>query len=145
MARTGETTRDGIAAGRRLDDVDLSHVDAGRGALDSLHPYPAKFIPALPGSLLDCIEIPPGSAVLDPFAGSGTTLVEAQKRSLPSVGVDVNPIACLISRVKVAAQPANAKSAAVEVVEESRARSAGQVVGIPNVDHWFAPEIRDTV
>jgi DNA modification methylase len=48
--------------------------------LEAIHPYPAKFIPELPGTLLDLIPIKPGTLVLDPFVGSGTTLVECQCR-----------------------------------------------------------------
>ncbi|MCI0534112.1 MAG: site-specific DNA-methyltransferase [Verrucomicrobiales bacterium] len=38
--------------------------------------------------------------VLDPFCGTGTTLVEARKRGIPSVGSDAHPFAALVSRVK---------------------------------------------
>jgi DNA methylase len=39
--------------------------------------------------------------VLDPFCGTGTTLVECKKQGIPSVGIESNPIASLASRVKV--------------------------------------------
>src|SRR5258708_31266 len=38
--------------------------------------------------------------LLDPFCGTGTTLVEARKHGLPSVGGDAHPFAALVSRVK---------------------------------------------
>src|SRR5207249_6138798 len=38
--------------------------------------------------------------LLDPFCGTGTTLVEAKKLGLPSVGCDAHPFAALVSRVK---------------------------------------------
>jgi DNA modification methylase len=38
--------------------------------------------------------------LLDPFCGTGTTLVEAKKNSIPSVGMDAHPFAALVSRVK---------------------------------------------
>jgi hypothetical protein len=38
--------------------------------------------------------------VLDPFCGTGTTLVEARKQGIPSVGCDAHPFAALVSRVK---------------------------------------------
>lgn len=68
--------------------------------IEGLHPYPAKFVAELPRALLNILPIPAGTAVLDPFCGSGTTLVESQRHGLASVGIDVNPIACLMSRVK---------------------------------------------
>lgn len=39
--------------------------------------------------------------VLDPFCGTGTTLVECKKLGFASVGVEANPVACFASRVKV--------------------------------------------
>lgn len=39
--------------------------------------------------------------VLDPFCGTGTTLVECKKQGIPSVGIEANPMAGFASRVKV--------------------------------------------
>jgi site-specific DNA-methyltransferase (cytosine-N4-specific) len=66
-----------------------------------LHPYPAKFIPHIPRALLAALA-KPGDVVLDPMCGSGTTLVEATLAGHPAVGVDLNPIATLVSRAKTA-------------------------------------------
>src|SRR5947208_3781661 len=38
--------------------------------------------------------------LFDPFCGTGTTLVEAKKKLIPSVGCDAHPFAALVSRVK---------------------------------------------
>ncbi|MBI4289676.1 MAG: MerR family transcriptional regulator [Chloroflexi bacterium] len=64
-----------------------------------LHPYPAKFIPQIPNALIQELSSV-GGVVLDPFCGSGTTLVEALTLKRHAVGVDANPIACLVSRAK---------------------------------------------
>ena len=39
--------------------------------------------------------------VLDPFCGTGTTLVECKKLGIPSVGIEANPMPCFASRVKL--------------------------------------------
>ena len=39
--------------------------------------------------------------VLDPFCGTGTTLVESKKHCIPSVGIEANPMACFASSVKL--------------------------------------------
>ena len=70
--------------------------------IEGIHPYPAKFIAEIPRALLTALPMQRGTAVLDPFCGSGTTLVECQRRGIPAIGIDLNPIACLISRVKTA-------------------------------------------
>lgn len=46
-------------------------------------------------------DIGPSQTVLDPFCGTGTTLVECKKQGIPSVGIESNPMASLASRVKV--------------------------------------------
>ncbi|MGH2733247.1 MAG: DNA methyltransferase [Actinomycetota bacterium] len=50
--------------------------------------------------LIGRYEIGPRELVLDPFCGTGTTLVVAKSQDIPSVGVDANPVAVFASRVK---------------------------------------------
>src|SRR6266542_1655737 len=66
-----------------------------------LHPYLGKFIPQLVETLL-ARYVKPGGRVLDPFAGSGTTLVQALESGLDATGVDVAAFNCLLMRVKTA-------------------------------------------
>ncbi len=74
------------------DNIDITN-------LHGMHSYPCKF-PALTVKELLTEYCKPGDVVCDPFVGSGTTLVEASLHGCSSVGVDINPIACLISKVK---------------------------------------------
>jgi len=64
-----------------------------------LHPYLGKFIPQLVEVLLGRY-FAPGQRVLDPFAGSGTTLVQALESGLDASGVDVAAFNCLLVGVK---------------------------------------------
>jgi hypothetical protein len=66
-----------------------------------LHPYLGKFIPQLVEALLDRY-VPVGGRVLDPFAGSGTTLVQALESGHDATGVDIAAFNCLLMRVKTA-------------------------------------------
>jgi len=50
--------------------------------------------------VIDLLSIKSHSLVLDPFCGSGTTLVECKKNGIRSVGIDANPVCVLASRVK---------------------------------------------
>ena len=106
-------------------------------AIESIHPYPAKFIAKIPRALLDALPIPSGTAVLDPFCGGGTTLVECQRGGWPSVGIDLNPIACLIARVKTTSRPLDLKEAATGVVDRARRAVDVPIPPLPNLDHWF--------
>jgi DNA methylase len=74
-----------------------------------LHPYKGKFIPQLVEYFLDYhvdnfkkeVFFKAGDVVLDPFSGSGTTLVQANELGIHAVGVDISEFNALISNVKV--------------------------------------------
>ncbi|MBW8011953.1 MAG: site-specific DNA-methyltransferase [Chloroflexi bacterium] len=74
-----------------------------------LHPYKGKFIPQLVEYFLDAhtdeykkeTYFRPGDIVLDPFCGSGTTLVQANELGLHAIGIDISRFNSLISNVKV--------------------------------------------
>lgn len=68
-------------------------------ATHGYHRYPAKFIPQLAARLIEEYSAP-GDWIVDPFMGSGTTLVEAKLLGRPSVGTDINPVAHLIAQAK---------------------------------------------
>ena len=106
-------------------------------AIESIHPYPAKFIAELPRALLHALPIPPGTAVLDPFCGGGTTLVECQRGGWPSVGIDLNPIACLMARVKTAPRRLDLKEVAACIVDRAQRAVDVTIPPLPNLDHWF--------
>src|SRR5947208_7917924 len=67
-----------------------------------LHPYLGKFIPQLVEILL-ARYFRRGQHVLDPFAGSGTTLVQALESGLDATGVDIAAFNCLLMDVKTQA------------------------------------------
>jgi len=64
-----------------------------------LHPYPARMVPQIARKLLK-MYAQKNDVVLDPFCGSGGVLVEARLAGLNSVGIDINPLACLLAEVK---------------------------------------------
>jgi hypothetical protein len=64
-----------------------------------LHPYHGKFIPQLVEVLLER-HLERGDHVLDPFAGSGTTLVQALESGLDATGLDIAAFNCLLTQVK---------------------------------------------
>ncbi len=73
-----------------------------------LHPYKGKFIPQLVEYFLDTHVdefkqqpyFQPDDIVLDPFCGSGTTLVQANELGLHAIGVDISSFNVLLSKVK---------------------------------------------
>ena len=102
----------------RLLNTDWSFPnESGGDGLYSLHPYPAKFIPQIPRALIKDIGVAYCGVVFDPFCGSGTTLIEAQSLGYSSVGIDLNPIATLISKVATTPQPIDLQACATRCVQ----------------------------
>jgi DNA methylase len=105
-----------------------------------LHPYHGKFIPQLVEVLLDRY-LSPGDHVLDPFAGSGTTLVQALESGLDATGVDVAAFNCLLMRVKTApydlaelSRELGDVSGRLDSLGERRRRLGGYL------RQWYAPQ-----
>jgi DNA modification methylase len=128
-----------------ISEVDWSFSNREKSAIEGIHPYPAKFIGDIPRTFIEQLPIPAGTKVFDPFCGSGTTLVEAQRAGHSTVGIDLNPIACLLARVKTARLAPRFVEVANEVVERARYFNLQQPSTIPNVDHWFKQEIQVAV
>ena len=115
------------------------------GNINSIHPYPAKFISEIPRTLIEIIGLPKNTWVFDPFCGSGSTLVEAQLAGIPSIGIDLNPIACLITQVKTEPLGEGFLGWAKKVVDKAKKNKEVVIPEIPNLDHWFKKEIQKIV
>ena len=67
-----------------------------------LHAFKGKFYPQLVKSLLNSSGVPVGGSVLDPYCGSGTTLLEGMLNGFAAYGCDFNPLAAKITHAKTA-------------------------------------------
>jgi hypothetical protein len=65
-----------------------------------IHEYRGKFFPQLVRALVNYAGLKPGSIVLDPMVGSGTTTTEAFALGMSGIGIDMNPLSALIADVK---------------------------------------------
>ena len=132
---------------RQLQTIDWDFPNSHyTNSIHNIHPYPAKFIPEIPHHLIKTIGVPKNSCVFDPFCGSGVTLVEAQNLGYPSIGIDLNPIACLISRVKTTTPKQNLYTLGKIITQNARdSQTLIQIPPIPNLDHWFKKDIQNAI
>jgi len=135
---------------RDLSAIDWSFTNDNTSFLThDLHPYPAKFIPQIPGHCISRLSLP-GELVFDPFGGSGTTALEAVRLGRRALSVDANAVGTLIGRVKTcnldrtAAKELHAIRCALttllvdmpspDVICEKHKQ---YIPDIPNIDKWF--------
>jgi hypothetical protein len=125
--------------------------------------YPAKFHPPIARALLNRLS-DPGQTICDPFMGSGSLAIEAMVSGRNAVGVDVDPIAVAVARVKAhryqmrsLRQNAAALSERLHRLERSSSEYTHRmfvdlstknlqrqlrslrifVPAIPQIEHWF--------
>jgi len=101
-----------------------------------LHPYLGKFVPQLVQALLERY-VRPGGRVLDPFAGSGTTLVQALESGHDAVGVDVAAFNALLASVKTRPYDLELLERELREAHSALGRSRRRPQGY--VRDWFAP------
>lgn len=113
------------------------------------HPYPAKFTPQLVNKYLS-LFCKPGYRILDPFCGSGTSLFESKINGMKSCGIDLNPIAYIISKAKTNSYSKYEIKEVIEHYNELKFNftdrlfsNYGNIINkieipdFPNRDHWF--------
>lgn len=114
-----------------------------------LHPYPARMVPQIARRLLKKFANK-NDVVLDPFCGSGGVLVEARLAGLNSIGIDINPLACLLAEVKSNPLDPEAiysvwRKLKSNIIHETTAFRFREIdVDIPdfsgtNIEYWFKP------
>ena len=74
-----------------------------RYSVHGIHEYKGKFNPQIVRAILNILNIQINSNIIDPFCGSGTTLVECSHTNVRALGCDINPMAVFISNAKIQA------------------------------------------
>ncbi len=69
------------------------------GTTHGFYHYPARFSAAIASTVIERFTSP-GDWVLDPFMGGGTSIIEGMARGRRMLGVDINSLACFVSRVR---------------------------------------------
>ena len=113
-------------------------------ATHGIHKYPAKFIPQIPRFCLESYS-DVGDVVLDPFMGSGTTLLESYILGRNSIGIDIHPLARLIAKVKTTPVDPDVlegvSESLLERIKSDADDNSSWIPEIPNREHWFRPHV----
>ncbi len=121
-----------------LLDLDMSWAFEGADTkylTHDIHRYPAKFIPQLARRVIEEYS-DKGEIILDPFCGSGTTLLEARLVGRHAIGVDLNPVAYYVSRVKT--NPISPQQ--LRKMWDRFSRKLSPIFGFSNVEPYPLPE-----
>lgn len=105
-----------------------------------IHKFAGKFIPNLPRYLIrEVISKKSDRILLDPFCGSGTSLVEAALEGNPFIGLDIDPLSVAISTAKTQ----SLSDSEMKTIEkfwrghDFNKRCAEVIPNVPNLYHWF--------
>ena len=110
-----------------------------------IHSYPAKLLLNIPLFFLRCSQIGQKGHLRDPFCGSGTVLLEGMISGWRVSGADTNPLARLISRVKLKTLNVEEVSAAAGTVCRQWKADSQPFVPVVDVNYWFAEEAQKQI
>ncbi|MGY5144185.1 MAG: DNA methyltransferase [Candidatus Nitrosopumilus sp. bin_32a] len=103
--------------------------------------YYGKFPPPVASRFLEEYHKKSDELVLDPMVGSGTTLVEASLRNVDAVGLDVNELSVMLSKVKTTYIPPKKIKDCIIEFEKFTSKKIGKIKQfVPDdkyLDHWF--------
>lgn len=107
------------------------------------HRYPAKFIPQIVSRLAGKYT-KEGDLVVDPFGGCGTAIVESKVMGRSSIGVDINPVAVLITKAKkTPIKPNKLEEYFSKLKNKIDSFNKGTKIKTPEherIDYWFKQE-----
>ncbi|MCT7717570.1 MAG: DNA methyltransferase [Lactobacillus iners] len=107
--------------------------------------YPATMVPDMQYQLLSVISKHLNNkniSLLDPFCGSGTTLVIAQELGINSVGIDINPYATLLSFVKTHQYNRTDVCDAISIIKNNLEQESNfPIYDFVNIKKWFRDDI----
>src|SRR5436305_11008884 len=142
MGATQEQIYDGLQADLSWSEQQLPERERTKH-VHRLHPYLGKYIPQLVEELFRR-HVPAGGRVIDPFAGSGTTLVQALESGYHSAGVDIAAFNCLLMGVKTAEHNPFVLERDLRAALDRFERGEGEASGAsPYVRRWFSAGARE--
>lgn len=116
-----------------------------KSGIHNIGKYPATMVPDMQYQLLSVISKHLNNkniSLLDPFCGSGTTLVIAQELGINSVGIDINPYATLLSFVKTHQYNRTDVCDAISIIKNNLEQESNfPIYDFVNIKKWFRDDI----
>lgn len=130
------------------DDWVFKNVKSTQQWTHGYHRYPAKFLPNLVKKIIEEYTSE-GDVIADLFAGCGTTLVESKVHGRESVGVDINPVAELITKVKTTPIKQSILESKYEMIlmeiEMFNPEKFKDINKHERIDYWFFTENKEKI
>ncbi len=127
----------------RDESLDFKGVPASSG-IYGIHPYPAMFHFLVVRSLIERYS-QIDDLILDPFMGSGVSCGEAIRLGRRFIGYDINPLACLIARVRMRFIPLHTLLNAVERIIDEYPLNRPSQVNVKNLHLWFQSSVIESL
>ena len=106
-----------------------------------IHDYPAMFIPQLARKIIEEFTNE-GDTILDMFSGSGTTVLESHILNRNGIGIDLNPLAILISKVKTTPVSKNEIISSYNTfLKNYDEKTNVKIKEFANIDFWFSQKV----
>lgn len=120
-------------------DLDFNGIET-QHSTHAVHPYVAAINPPLARTLVETY-VPVGGSVLDPFCGGGGVLVETIRSGRSAAGLDINPLAWIISSAKTTHIPYDRLRDTYADIRKRAAYLASHLstTSDPNLSYWFTP------
>lgn len=136
---------------QQLKSLKESKVLDGDGAdksenLHRLFMYPAMMVPATQYAVIQAVAdtMPRGAWAIDPFMGSGTSLMSCMEFGFNVYGQDINPFAVMLTKAKVAHYDIDKLKTVCQNVIDTIRQDCNQTVDVSftNIDKWFNKDIQ---
>lgn len=137
LARLGTIKEEGTLDGEEADRSENMH---------RLFMYPAMMVPATQSAMIEAMThvLPANSLAVDPFMGSGTSLLSCMEYGLGVFGQDINPFAVLLSKAKATCYDLDGFEKAFQSIKKhiDNDNATDIDVSFANIDKWFNKNVQ---
>lgn len=129
------------------EDGTLDGEEADRSEnLHRLFMYPAMMVPAAQSAIIEAMTriLPPHSRAIDPFMGSGTSILSCMEYGLDAFGQDINPFAVLLTKAKVTRYDIDGFKKSFQSIKEFIEQDEKDNIDVvfDNIDKWFNKDVQ---